>query len=488
MKLNQLIEHLHIPMQPTYSDIDITSIEQNHQLVKEGSLFICIKGQRFDGHDVAEEVVERGARALVAERPLDVSVPVIVVKDTRRAMAVLGDAFYQQPTKKVQVIGITGTNGKTSTSHFVEAIMRHCGKRTGLIGTMYRKVGDTVLPTKNTTPDSLSLQQTFYEMKENHIDVCAMEVSSHALKEGRVYGVDFDVAVFTNLTQDHLDYHGTMEEYRFTKGLLFAQLGNTYDTHRPKYALFNQDESATDYLKTMTAAFTYTYGIDQNADFMARDIETNSDGTHFLFVTPFGERKVHIPLVGKFSVYNVLAAAASCLLSGAEFEKVCDAVAKLEGVPGRFELVKGTQNFSIIVDYAHTPDSLENVLETVQQFKQGRVWVIVGCGGDRDKTKRPIMAKIACDKSDQAIFTSDNPRSEDPFAILSDMEAGVKGYSNYQVIEDRAKAISYAIEQAKENDVVLIAGKGHETYQIVGETVHDFDDRIVASQAVEKLK
>ncbi|WP_243355967.1 UDP-N-acetylmuramoyl-L-alanyl-D-glutamate--2,6-diaminopimelate ligase [Bacillus litorisediminis] len=487
MKLQQLIEHLHIPNLQELPNIEIKSIEQNHQLVQEGSLFICIKGLRFDGHDFANQVVENGAKAILAERPLDVKVPVIVVKDTKRAMAVIADAFYQHPSSELQLIGITGTNGKTSTSHYVESIMKYCGKKTGLIGTMYRKVGETILPTQNTTPDSLSLQQTFYTMKNEEVEVCAMEVSSHALKEGRVYGVDFDIAVFTNLTQDHLDYHGTMEEYRFTKGLLFAQLGNKYDVKRPKYALLNSDEAATEYYKTVTPAFIYTYGIEHEADFMAKDITTNHNGTQFLFASPYGEKQVQIPLVGLFSVYNVLAAASSCLLAGAPFAKVCEAIEKLEGVPGRFELVSGPQDFTIIVDYAHTPDSLENVLETIQQFKQREVWVVVGCGGDRDRTKRPIMAKIACELSEHAIFTSDNPRSEDPAAIIDDMVEGVKDYTNYQVIIDREEAINYAVRHAKKDDVILIAGKGHETYQIIGEAVNDFDDREVARKAVETI-
>lgn len=487
MKLQELIDHLHNPNQPALPDIEVSSIEQNHQLFQEGSVFICIKGLRFDGHDFAEEVVKKGAVAIIAERPLEAGIPVIVVKDTRKAMAVLADAFYQHPTKILQLIGITGTNGKTSTSHFVEAIMRHCQKRTGLIGTMYRKIGDKVLPTKNTTPDSLSLQQTFAEMIKEDVEVCAMEVSSHALKEGRVYGVDFDIAVFTNLTQDHLDYHGTMEEYRFTKGLLFAQLGNTYDVNHPKFALFNNDEEATEYYKSVTPAFIYTYGIKNEADFMAKNLTTTNNGTQFLLVTPFGEKHIQIPLVGLFSVYNVLAAAASCLVSGAPFERVCEAVEQLEGVPGRFELVSGPQSFSIIVDFAHSPDSLENVLETIQQFKKGKVWVVVGCGGDRDRTKRPIMARIACEKSDVAIFTSDNPRSEDPVAILKDMEEGAQEFTNYQIISDREEAITYAIGHADEQDVILIAGKGHETYQIIGDVTNDFDDRLVAKKAAETV-
>ena len=487
MKLKQLMEHLHIPNLPELPDIEISSVEQNDQLVQEGCLFICIKGLRFDGHDFAHQAVQKGAKAILAERPLDVEVPVIVVKDTKRAMAVIADAFYQHPSSSIQLIGITGTNGKTSTSHYVESIMKHCGKKTGLIGTMYRKVGETILPTKNTTPDSLSLQQTFYTMKNENVDVCAMEVSSHALKEGRVYGVDFDIAVFTNLTQDHLDYHGTMEEYRFTKGLLFAQLGNKYDRMRPKYALLNSDEAASEYYKTVTPAFIYTYGIYHEADFMAKEVKTNHKGTQFIFTSPFGEKQLQIPLIGLFSVYNVLAAASSCLLAGAPFAQVCEAIEKLTGVPGRFELVSGPQDFTIVVDYAHTPDSLENVLETIQQLKQGDVWVVVGCGGDRDRTKRPIMAKIACSLSDHAIFTSDNPRSEDPAAIIGDMINGVKEFTNYQVIVDREEAIQQAVRQAKKNDVILIAGKGHETYQIIGDVVNDFDDRVVARKAVDTI-
>lgn len=485
MKLQQLLSHLHLLSFFNGENPEITSIENDNRKVQKGSLFICIKGYTVDGHDFAESAVENGACAVLAERPLALNVPVIIVKDTYRAMAVLADAFYSQPTKKLQLIGITGTNGKTTTSHLIEKILADAGKKTGLIGTMYTKIGSRKIETKNTTPESLTLQKTFRQMVDEGVESAVMEVSSHALDMGRVHGCDYDIAVFTNLTQDHLDYHHTMEDYKRAKSLLFSQLGNTYDLRNPKYAVLNADDEASEVYRKSTAAHVVTYGIDADADIRAEKIRMASSGTMFDLVTPMGSYPVHIKLVGKFSVYNVLASAAAALVSGVPINGIIQSLEAIEGVPGRFELVNAGQNFTVIVDYAHTPDSLENVLKTVEQFAQKKVFVVVGCGGDRDRTKRPIMAQIACRFSTDPIFTSDNPRSEDPIAILRDMEEGVKG-EEYLVIPDRKEAITHAVNNASDGDVLLIAGKGHETYQIIGNQVYDFDDRLVAKEAIEK--
>ncbi|WP_018664081.1 UDP-N-acetylmuramoyl-L-alanyl-D-glutamate--2,6-diaminopimelate ligase [Heyndrickxia acidiproducens] len=484
MKLHTLIRALpfaHLPKE----NPEISGLAQDNRLVTENSLFICIKGWTVDGHEFAKDAVARGAAAVLAEKPMELGVPVIVVKDTKRAMAILSDVFYGQPSRQLHMVGITGTNGKTTTSHIIEKIYRDAGRCTGLIGTMYMKIGDETFKTKNTTPDSLTLQKTFHEMVEKHVTDCVMEVSSHALIQGRVHGCDYDIAVFTNLTQDHLDYHKTMAEYRRAKSLLFSQLGNSYNQNKPKYAVLNADDPASKEFEQVTAAPVVTYGIDAPADFMAKNIDMHAHGTTFTLVTPYEEQEVNLQLVGKFSVYNVLAAVAAGCISNVPLSSIVKSVEEMEGVRGRFELVKGGQDFTVIVDYAHTPDSLENVLKTVQQFAKKKIFVVVGCGGDRDKTKRPVMAKIACQYATDAIFTSDNPRSEDPLEILREMEAGVKGLA-YDVIPDRREAIKTAVSRAQKGDVVIIAGKGHETYQIIGSEVHDFDDRKVALDMIKE--
>ncbi|MEK4030285.1 UDP-N-acetylmuramoyl-L-alanyl-D-glutamate--2,6-diaminopimelate ligase [Pseudobacillus sp. FSL P4-0506] len=488
MNLSDLLKSLPFYKLSHSSNPEILSLENDHRQVQEGSLFICIKGYTFDGHTVAQEAVNRGARAILAEQPVKVEgAPVITVTDTKKAMAILADFYYGSPTSKMKLVGITGTNGKTTTSHLLTEIYKEAGETTGLIGTMYMKIGEEVINTKNTTPESLTLQKTFKKMKDNDVTAAVMEVSSHSLVEGRVWGCDYDVAVFTNLTQDHLDYHHTMEEYRRAKGLLFAQLGNTYSTDKPKFAVLNEDEEATVFYKKETAAHIVTYGIDHEAMFRATDIKLTSKGTEFLLCYPEGSRKVETKLAGKFNVYNVLAALAAAYAGGVEVETAVRAIERIEGVAGRFELVTNDQGIAVIVDYAHTPDSLVNVLKTVQPLTEGRMFAIVGCGGDRDRTKRPIMASVACKYATNAIFTSDNPRSEDPATILNDMEAGVTG-ELYEVIPDRREAIFYAIEHAQPGDAVVIAGKGHETYQIIGDKVLDFDDREVAKEALSSRK
>ncbi|MEH7375756.1 MULTISPECIES: UDP-N-acetylmuramoyl-L-alanyl-D-glutamate--2,6-diaminopimelate ligase [Bacillaceae] len=484
MKLQKLLKNLHLLVPFKGEDLEITSIENDNRKVQKGSLFICIKGYTVDGHDFAESAVKNGAAAILAERPLSLDVPVILVKDTTRAMAVLADTLYGQPTKKLHLIGITGTNGKTTTSHLIEKIMVDAGQKTGLIGTMYTKIAEKTIETKNTTPESLTLQKTFQQMVEAGVNTAVMEVSSHALDLGRVHGCDYDVAVFTNLTQDHLDYHKTMDEYKRAKSLLFAQLGNTFDHHKPKFAVLNADDPASDMYSRSTAAHVITYGIDNKADIQAKNIQMTSSGTHFNLFVETEKFPIQMQLIGKFSVYNVLASIAASLVSGVEINEIIKSIESVEGVSGRFELVNAGQDFTVIVDYAHTPDSLENVLKTVQHFAKKRIFVIVGCGGDRDRTKRPLMAQIACQLATDPILTSDNPRSEDPLAILKEMEAGVEG-EKYKIIPDRKEAIHTAIQQATTGDVILIAGKGHETYQIIGNVVHDFDDRLVAREAIE---
>ncbi|WP_226658368.1 UDP-N-acetylmuramoyl-L-alanyl-D-glutamate--2,6-diaminopimelate ligase [Pseudalkalibacillus hwajinpoensis] len=486
MKLHDLLHALLTYKQVGKGNPEISTIESDSREVTEGSLFVCIPGYTVDGHDFAEQAVQQGAVALVSEKELPVSVPVILVRDAHRALAELANCFYQHPTKSFSLIGITGTNGKTTVSHLIEQIHSDKKQTTGLIGTINMKIANEEFETKNTTPEPLLLQKQFARMRESNVDTAVMEVSSHALTLGRVRGCDYDIAVFTNLTQDHLDYHGTMEEYRQAKGLLFSQLGNTYDTGRKKVAVLNADDDATLQYEQMTSAHILRYGIDRDADIRAEEISFSANGTRFRLLTPEDIRDVKLMLTGKFSVYNALAAIAACLANGLELDHILNSLEKIAGVPGRFELVDEGQQFPVIVDYAHTPDSLENVLLTVKEMAKGNVFAVVGCGGDRDRTKRPLMAKIATELADTAVLTSDNPRSEDPELILDDMVEGVKGH--YIRITDRSEAIQHAITHAVDGDVVLIAGKGHETYQIVGDQVLDFDDRQIARQAIKERK
>lgn len=466
--------------------IDIQSVEQDTRKVTNDTLFICIEGDKFDGHNFAHDAVKKGAVAVVANREIpDLHVPTIIVRDTKRAMAMLADVFYGHPSQQLFLVGVTGTNGKTSVSHIVDHIFNEAGKQTGLIGTLYTKIGEQKLETVNTTPDSITLQKTFQQMIQNGIDVVSMEVSSHALIQGRTWGCDYDVAVFTNLTQDHLDYHKTMDEYKKAKSLLFSQLGNQYSESRPKFAVLNGDDPVSDEYSRMTAANVITYGIENPSDVQAENIRFTANGTSFDLETPVGHATVETNLIGKFNVYNVLSAIAVGVAANLPIDTIVNSLRSFQSVPGRFELVKAGQSFPVIVDYAHTPDSLENVLQTVKSLsKDANIFCVVGCGGDRDRTKRPLMAQVACKYATNPIFTSDNPRTEDPKQILDDMVQGVKGLQ-YEVIQDRKEAIYHAIQHANNGDIVVIAGKGHEDYQIIGETKYDFDDRIVAKAAIE---
>ncbi len=466
---------------------EISSVHMDSRDVSEHSLFICVRGFTVDGHAYAHEAVKRGAVALVAEEKLEVDVPVILVKDSKRAMALIANRFFDYPTLDMNLIGVTGTNGKTTTTHLIEKILNDANQRTGIIGTMYVRYGGEEKEVQNTTPESLPLQHTFNEMKKESVDTAVMEVSSHALEMGRVHGCHYDVAVFTNLSQDHLDYHETMEKYLHAKGLLFAQLGNGYSPKKNPLAVLNSDDPASTELLKMTAAPVIQYGIDNDSEIRAVNVKFDEGGSRFTVTTPEESIPVRLNMVGKFSVYNALAAIAAVRPSGIPLKEVIKSLEEINGVSGRVEKVTDDDSpFTVLVDYAHTPDSLENVLETINEFATGRVITVVGCGGDRDRTKRPQMARVTEEHSDYVLLTSDNPRSENPRQIITDMEEGMQG-DQYTVIVDRKDAIFKAVNMASEKDVILIAGKGHETYQTIGNQTFDFDDRVIAKQAMEAL-
>ncbi|WLV25680.1 UDP-N-acetylmuramoyl-L-alanyl-D-glutamate--2,6-diaminopimelate ligase [Aciduricibacillus chroicocephali] len=486
MKLGKLIESLPFSKCPEGSEqIEIETIEMDSRAARSGALFVCVKGFTVDGHDFASQAEEKGAAAIIAERPLDVSVPVIIVSDTTQALAELSNCFYGEPTRNMNLIGVTGTNGKTTVTYLLEQIFNRFNQKTGIIGTIQMKIGDETIPSENTTPDALLLQKTFHKMQDAHVDTAIMEVSSHALDLGRVHGCDFDVAIFTNLSQDHLDYHKDMDEYLHAKSLLFSRLGNIYGNTGRKFAILNADDKHFDYLKRSTAQHILAYGIENDADIKAENVELAVTHTAFKLVTPLGETEIYSHLIGMFNIYNMLAAAGAAIAKGVPLNIIKEAFEAIPGVDGRFEAVREGQDFAVIVDYAHTPDSLENVLLTIKEFAKGKVYVVVGCGGDRDRSKRPLMAGIAVKHADQAILTSDNPRTEDPDRILDDMAEGLDP-AVYTRITDRKEAIEHAVNLAEPNDIILIAGKGHETYQIIGHTKIDFDDRVAAREAIRR--
>ncbi|WP_309123262.1 UDP-N-acetylmuramoyl-L-alanyl-D-glutamate--2,6-diaminopimelate ligase [Paenibacillus sp.] len=470
--------------------VPVTGLAVDSRRVTAGDLFICISGFTQDGHDYAAAAVESGAAALVVERELPLPVPQLIVSNARYASAVIARHFYGDPSKQVRAIGVTGTNGKTTTTSLIEAILSAAGRETGLMGTIRVKIGGRTETAERTTADAVSLQRTLRRMADAGASYCVMEVSSHALDQGRTIGIDFRTAVFTNLTQDHLDYHGTMERYADAKGLFFSRLGNASEPGEAarKYAVLNADDPAHERFKAMTAAETILYGIDAPADVRASDIRLTARGTAMKVSTFAGDVELSVNMLGKFNVYNILGAIAATLAEGVPLPVIKEALERLPGVEGRVEPVDAGQPFTVLVDYAHTPDGLLNVLDTVNEFAKGRVITVFGCGGDRDRKKRPIMGAISAERSDYTILTSDNPRSERPEAILAEIEAGVleagAEAAKYEIIEDRRRAIQKAVEMAEPDDVVLIAGKGHETYQIIGGVTLPFDDRVVAKDAI----
>lgn len=489
MRADKLIQSLKLKRVSTAidSELDIKLLTQDTREVVEDSLFVAVEGYTVDGHDFVNQAVEKGAKIIIARKPVNVSVPVVYVQDTNRAMAILADVFYGVPSQQMRMIGVTGTNGKTTVTHLIEQIYRDLNQKTGLIGTMYRKINDTLYPSNNTTPDVITLQRTLAQMKQEKVETVAMEVSSHALVLGRVWGIDFDIAVFTNLTQDHLDFHKTMENYAHAKSMLFAQLGNHYtESGDSKVAVLNFDDPVARTFTQFTSAQILSYGIENDdAMIQAKNIEIKSHGTEFDLIL-FGETThVTMQLIGLFNVYNMLAAFSAAYAAGLDETQIIKSLEKVTGVKGRFQLVPSKTGISVIVDYAHTPDGLLNVLETIQDFAQNKIYCIVGCGGDRDKGKRPKMAKIAADHSDYPVFTMDNPRTEDPKEIMADMLTGIPE-NRATVIMDRHDAIAQTIKKAQPGDVILIAGKGHEDYQILGREKVHFDDVEEASGALNK--
>jgi UDP-N-acetylmuramoyl-L-alanyl-D-glutamate--2,6-diaminopimelate ligase len=437
----------------------VTGLVYDDRLAEPGTLFFCVPGFARDGHDFATDAVRRGASGLVVERALDLPVPQLVVGSVREAMAPAAATFYADPTAALDVVGVTGTNGKTTTAFLVRALMEAGGRQTGLLGTVKSVVAGVEHEVKRTTPEAIDLQRTFREMVDGGDRACVMEASSHALVLHRADAIHFDVAIFTNLTQDHLDFHPTMEDYFQAKRLLFVA-----GDGRPggAQAVINVDDPYGARLAAELDDPT-TFALHTNADYRARDVHTGFDGTRFTVATPDGPLEIRSPLRGDFNVSNALAALAAARILGVPAETCVAALANAGQVPGRFETVDEGQPFAVLVDYAHTPDSLENVLRAARGLTEHRLRVVFGCGGDRDRGKRPQMGEIARRLADDVIVTSDNPRSEDPEAIIAEILAG----SGPDVVHDldREAAIAHALRGAQPGDVVVIAGKGHEQGQ-----------------------
>lgn len=471
-------------------DKTVEFIAHDSRRVRKNTLFVCISGTRVDGNAFIGQAVEAGACAIMTEA--DVIVPegitVIKVDNIHLAIEAMVPYFYDYPGKKMRMIGVTGTNGKTSSTYMIRNILRKAGYRVGVIGTIKIMIEDEELPIHNTTPDVIDLQETLNDMYEKKIDYVVMEVSSHALAMNRIAGCEYDTATFTNLTQDHLDYHKTMENYALAKAKLFDSLTAQDNIKTGKTAVINVDDELGS--KTMlehAKCKLITYGINNDAVLKAENVDIKASGTSFDLEYNNEEMHFDLKVIGMFNVYNVLGVIGVALAENIAPSIIKASLESFEAVAGRFELVRQGQDFSVIVDYAHTPDGLENVLKTAREIAKKRLIVVFGCGGDRDRTKRPIMGGIAARLADVVIATSDNPRTEDPEFILSEVEAGVLPalHGNFhEKITDRRKAIFRAIELAQKDDIVLIAGKGHENYQILKTGTIHFDDKEVAIDAI----
>lgn len=489
MKLRDLLANVKDASITGATDQEITGVIYDPLRVKPGFVYVAIdcytqldKIEIPDGHDVVDDAIKAGAVAVVLERdmPVPANVTKILVPSSRIALAAMAGDFCGHPSRKMKVIGITGTNGKTTTAHVVESILsiKH---RAGLMGTLYYKVAGEVRKSKDTTPEPPDLQVIFKEMNDANCDCVVMEVSSHGVNFHRVDGVEYEVGAWTNFTQDHLDYHKTMEAYRDCKLQFFRTLA------KDKTNVINVDDPSEKFFREASGGKVLTYGIENQADLMAKDIKYKIDGTEFTLVTPKGSVHINSRLRGQFNVYNSLTGAGCCYAMGEDLETIKQGLEKPITVAGRFQPVERGQDFVVIVDYAHTPDGLVKVLNASRATNPARIITVFGCGGDRDPSKRPIMGEIACSMSDYSIITDDNPRTEDPDKIVADIQKGLGACAGkYEVIHDRYAAIQKAVQMAQKGDLVLIAGKGHETTQTLKDHTLEFNDFKVADEVVAK--
>ena len=474
-------------------DRTVTSVTDDSRAVASGSLFVAVKGERVDGHRFVAQAAQAGAAAIVAQEAVEAgSLPFVKVADSRKALGFIGSSFYGDPSARLSMIGVTGTNGKTTTTYLCKALLEGIGRHVGLIGTVAYQIGAETIPASHTTPGALELQGLLMKMTRAGLNSVVMEVSSHALAMDRTAGCEYDAAVFTNLTQDHLDYHRTMEEYFQAKLRLFTGLGKGKKTGQR--AIINMDDPRGAEIRAACRVPVWGYAVKSQADLKAERVHLSMNGSAFSAATPAGTFAVESRLVGEHNVYNLLGAIGVALHAGATCDQVREAVAKVINVPGRFERVSAGQDFTVVVDYAHTEDALVRLLTAAQALKSHRIITLFGCGGDRDRGKRPKMGRAAVEYSDVVVLTSDNPRTEDPMAILREVEVGVRealqsrSHVEYHLVPDRREAIGMAVRLARTGDIVLIAGKGHEDYQIVGTKKVYFDDREAAREAIQQLR
>jgi len=502
MKLEEVLKGLtDVKIHPSFDGSqhqEIRCLVYDSRQVQPGDLFVAIRGYRADGHRYLAEAVSRGATAAVIEdleSARSVSIPLVLVPDSRQAMALLANWFYGYPSRHLTMIGVTGTNGKTTTSYLIKRIFEAAGRKMGLLGTVTYEVGRESLIPPNTTPESLDLQRLLSRMVEEGLSGAVMEVSSHALAMDRVLGCEFDTAVFTNLSQDHLDFHRSMEDYFSAKQRLFTGLGQQAIKSTRKTAVINLDDPWGERLVQLARTPIYTYGLTQHgkADITGKEVQSDWNGIRFTAVTPVGDFPIKSALIGKYNLYNLLAAIGVGLSHEIPIQAIQDGIAQLRRVPGRVEPIEAGQDFTVIVDFAHTEHALRSLLDAMTEFRSGRLITVFGCGGERDRGKRPAMGRIAAMLSDLVILTSDNPRGEDPIEILKEIEGGVQAVRpgwkrgrHYYSVPDRKEAIEKAVGFAETGDMLVIAGKGHESYQVVGSERIPFDDRQVVRETIEQ--
>ena len=471
MRLKTLLSGVTLLGGAVDEDVEISGISYDTRTIQPGELFVALTGYKTDGHRFLREAVEKGAAAVICHKAPDEPGPWLTAPDTRAALAAVSANWFGHPADELTVIGVTGTNGKTTTTYLLKAMLEGVlGAKVGLIGTNQNMIGEEVIPAHRTTPESWEVQKLLRDMADSGCTHVVMEVSSHALALRRVDGISFKAGIFTNLTRDHLDFHGTMEEYRRVKGLLFRQTGT---------AVLNLDDEAGCYYASAVTCPAVTYSENKDeADVTAKNIRLFPDRVEFEALTTGAIARVRLPIPGGFTIYNALGVIACGLALGLSLPQVCASLAEAKGVKGRIEVVPTPTDYTVIIDYAHTPDALENILTTVRDFTPGRVICLFGCGGDRDRTKRPMMGAIAAELADLVVLTSDNPRTEDPEAILADIQAGMEGSDTpCMVVPHRREAIRRALDAAKTGDTVVLAGKGHETYQEIGTRRRHLDER-----------
>lgn len=493
MKLSELIKGVDLKSATGNLDIEISNVASDSRKVTPGTLFIAIRGLKTNGHFYIKDALAKGAAALIIEKmPDDIALPfattIITVHDSRKAIAQVAIIFYRNPSEEINLIGITGTNGKTTTTYLIRSILEDSNNRVGLIGTVSYSIGNKIFPAAHTTPEAMEFQGLLRNMVDEGCNFAVTEVSSHALALQRVHGTNFSAAVFTNLTQDHLDFHADMEDYFQAKALLFLSMSSQ------NRGVINIDDPYGKRLPGMMKCSTYSYGLNKKADIRGEDISINMNGLEFNAITPVGNIHIKSRLVGIYNVYNILASVGVAISYNIPSEKIASGIASLTSVPGRFERIDSGMGFNVVVDYAHTENALRLLLEAASGFTLQRIITVFGCGGDRDRGKRPLMGKAGMELSDYVIVTSDNPRTEDPLKIIEEIEAGMKDTINkanikssgYKIIPDRRSAIEEAINMAEEGDLVVIAGKGHEDYQIIGSKKFRFDDREEVRLAIRK--